>query len=123
KNIRRFRGPNGVVGQNEFLYLRIVSRSGRFHFRDRKSFRLRIGVRIKDRLRHCIRARPETETAHFLRIRFARDRVREMRNSTGMRRRLPAREAGDREIETSPKKVDGTTLAAKARAKFFEDAV
>src|ERR1043166_625731 len=118
-----FRSANRVVRQNEFLDLRIIGRGVRFHFRFRKTFWFRIRVGIKNRLRNRIIARPKSEAANFLRIRFARDRVRQMRNAARMRRRLPTGKSRDRQIKTSPEKMDRTAFAAETGAKLFKDAI
>ena len=68
-------------------------------------------------------SRPETDTAHFLRIGFARDRVGQVRNPAGMRRRRTTREAGHGEIEAAPEEMHRTAFAAEAGTKFFQDAI
>src|ERR1043166_6054361 len=118
-----FRSANRVVRQNEFLDLRIIGRGVRFHFRFRKTFWFRVRVGIKNRLWYGIVTRPKSEATNFLRIRFARDRVRQMRNSARMRRRLPTGKSRYRQIETAPEKMDRTAFAAETRAKFFKDAI
>src|SRR5439155_4814218 len=89
----------------------------------REPWRLGIGVRIKYRRRRHGVARPKAETAHFLRVRFARDRIGQMRNATGMRRRRTPGETSHRQIEASPEKMDRAALAAEMRTEFFEYAI
>src|SRR5205814_9314158 len=67
--------------------------------------------------------RPATETSYLLWNGFARDRVRQMGDAAGMRRRGPAGNAGYREIEATPEKMHRTALAAKTRAKFLENPI
>src|ERR1700694_4246097 len=121
--IRLFRGTDHFIRQNEFVHTRVVGGGRGLNFCLRKSWRFGIGIRIKYRRRHSGVARPKTETAHFLRVRFARDLIGQMRNSARMRRRGPSRKTRDREIKAPPEKMDRATLAAKARTEFFEHAI
>src|SRR6266480_247864 len=95
----------------------------RLNFRIGETIRRWIGIRIEERRGNLVVARPKTETAHFLRIGFARDRVGQMGNAAGMRRRGPPGKAGYREIEAAPKKMHRTALAAETRAKFLENPI
>src|SRR5205823_4967863 len=108
---------------NEFVQLRIVRCSVRPHFCLRKSRRFGICVRIKYGHRHWAAARPKAETAHFLRISFARDRIRKMRNATWMWRGRTAREPCDREIKTSPEKMHRAAFPAETRAKILKHTI
>src|SRR6266550_2117537 len=112
-----------LIRQNEFAQLRMKRRRGWLNFCIRETIGRRIGVGIEECRGNLVVARPETETAHFLRISFARDRVRQMGNAAGMRRRAPARKARYREIEAAPEEVHRTALAAKTRTKFLENPI
>src|SRR5271168_3861556 len=57
--------------------------------------------------------RPESRAAHFVRIRFARDRIR-----SRTLRRPPSRKSRGRQIEAAPEKMHGTGFPDEARAKF-----
>src|SRR5262249_37670720 len=81
---------------------------------------LRIGVGIKKRRRHDIGAGPETEAAHFLRICFARDRIRQVRNPARMRRRRSPGKSCHGKIETAPEKMNRTALSEQARSKILK---
>src|SRR6266576_3142247 len=85
--VGRFRAANILIWQNKFAQLRMKRRGGWLYFCIRETIGRRIGVGIEECRGNLVVARPETETAHFLRIGFARDRVRQMGNAAGMRRR------------------------------------
>src|SRR5439155_19767246 len=120
--VRRLRGPHRIVRQNKFMQLRIVRRRIRFHFRFSETFRFRISIRIKNCHWHGASAWPKAEAAHFLRVSFARNCVRQMRNAAGMLRRGASGKTSDREIRRAPEKMDWAAFPAEARAKFLEDA-
>src|SRR5437762_4787973 len=85
----RFRPTYVVVRQNEFAQLRMKRSRRRLYFRIGETIGRWIGVGIEERRGNLVVARPETETAHFLRIVLAGDRVGQMGDSAGMRRRMP----------------------------------
>src|SRR6266852_4956326 len=89
----------------------------------RETRRLRVGVGIKNRHGHCGVSWPKANTAHFLRVGFARDRVRQMRDPARMWRRGTSRKTRDRQIKTAPEKMHGTAFAAKTRTEFFKDTI
>src|SRR5437762_6563129 len=95
----------------------------RLNFRICETIRRWIGIRIEERRGNLVVARPKTETAHFLRIGFARDRVGQMGDAAGMRRRRPAGKARYCEIEATPEKMDRAALAAETRTKFLENPI
>src|SRR5207245_8173647 len=98
--------------QSEFVQLRVIGRGIRPHFCLGKTCRFRICVRIKYRHRQRVAASPKAETAHLLRVRLARDRIRQMRNATRMWRRRPTGKTGDCEIEASPEKMNRAAFSA-----------
>src|SRR5262249_12684639 len=100
-----FGSTHGVVWQNKFVQLGVVIRGFWLNFRFGKSRWLRIRIRIIDRHRKGIVPRPKTKAAYLLGICLARDRIRQMRHSAGMRRRSPAGETCHRQIKTAPKKM------------------
>ncbi len=114
---------HGVVRQRPFVQLLMVRCRGRINFRVGKSCRFRIGVGIKKRRGYGGVAGPKAEAAHFLRICFTRDRIRQMRNSAGMRWRRASGKSRHGQIETTPEKMDRAAFAAEAGAKFLEDAI
>src|SRR5262249_10667050 len=59
----------------------------------------------------------------LLGICLARDRIRQMRHSAGMRRRSPAGETCHRQIKTAPKKMHWAAFAAEMRAELLKHAV
>src|SRR5207237_10825599 len=87
-------------------------RGGWLNFCIRETIGRRIGVGIEECRGNLVVARPETETAHFLRIGFARDRVRTMGNGAGMRRCAPVSRASYRVIEAGSDDVQRTAIAA-----------
>src|SRR4029077_1045249 len=87
----------------------------------RKTRRLRVSVRVKDWRRAGRIARPKTDAAHFLRVRFPRHAIGQMWNSARMRRSGPAGEASDGEIKASPKEMNGAALATETGAKLRQD--
>src|SRR4029077_7359604 len=95
----------------------------RLYFRIGETIGRRIGVGIEERCGNLVVARPETETADFRSIGFACDRVRQMGNAAGMRRRGPAGKARYREIEATPEKMHRAALAAETRSKFLENPI
>src|SRR6266446_3514804 len=121
--VGRFRSANRVVRQNEFVHGCVVGGGRGLNLCLRESWRLGIGVGIKYRRRRHGVARPKAETAHFLRVRFARDRIGQMWNPARMPRRQTSRKTGDREIKTAPEKMDRAALAAEMRTEFFEYAI
>src|SRR5262249_16894110 len=100
-----------------------VKGCGRLDLRLCKSGRLRIRIRIEDRHRCSSVARPKTEAAHFLGVRFSRDCVRQMRDPAGMRRRRPSGKPRHRQIETPPEDTRPTALATKTRTELLKHEV
>src|SRR5882762_10280664 len=99
-----------------------MKRSRRWlYFRLGETIGRRIGVGIEERRGNLFVARPETETAHLLRIGLARDRVGQMGNAAGMGRSGTAGKEGYRKIEAAPEKMHRTALVAKTRTKFLEN--
>src|SRR4029079_8228582 len=80
-------------------------------------------VRVERGFRQQFVARPEAAAADFVRIRFARDPIRQMRHAAGMLGGRSSGEARDREIETTPEKVDGAAFTAEPGAKLLEQAI
>src|SRR3546814_18537094 len=72
-----------------------------------ESWRLRIGIGVKGRLRKAIAARPETGAAHLVRISFARYPVWNAGPAARVQRCWPARKAGAGQLKTSPKEMNG----------------
>src|SRR5439155_16519526 len=103
--------------------LSVVDRGRRPHFCVRKSFWLRISVRVENRFGHHLITRPESKAAHLVRVRFTRNGVGQMWHASGMFRGAPPRESSHSEIEAPPEKVDGAAFAAKVCSKFLEDAI
>src|SRR6266446_8194249 len=112
-----------VVRQYKFTQFDLVESRIRLNFRLCEPRRLRIGIGIEEWRRRCRVAGPKTQTANFLRVGLARDLVRIMRDSPGVRRRWPPEETRHRQIKTAPEKMHGTALAAETRAKFLKDAI
>src|SRR5207247_468011 len=98
-------------------------RSGWLYFCIRETIGRRIGVGIEECRGNLVVARPETETAHFLRIGLAGDRVGQMGDAAGMRRCGPAGKTRYREIEAAPEKMHRTALTAETRTKFLENSI
>src|SRR5213595_3953100 len=119
----RLRAANILIRQNEFAQLRMKRSRRRLYFRIGETIGRWIGVGIEERRGNLVVARPETETAHFLRIGLAGDRVGQMGDAAGMRRRRPAGKARYREIEAAPEKMHRAALAAETRTKFFENPI
>src|SRR5579884_2328278 len=118
-----FRQANGLVWQNELTQLRLVQGRCGANFCLRKASRFRIRIGVINRLGHSCVPGPETKAAHFLRVCFPGDGVRQMRNSSRMRWRWPSGEPRYREIETSPEEMHRTAFAAKIRPEFLENAI
>src|SRR5690606_32493994 len=78
---------------------------------------------VERRIGHGASARPESATADLLRVRFPRDRIGQVRNTAGMLRSRPSREAGDGEIRGAPEEVHGTALPDEAAAELLEHPV
>src|SRR5205085_3707528 len=112
-----------MIRQNEFAQLRMKRSHRRLYFRIGETIGRWIGVGIEERRGNLVIARPETKTAHFLGVGFARDRVRQMGNATGMRRRRATGKARNREIEAAPEKMDRTAFTAETRTKFLENPI
>src|SRR5438874_6909597 len=117
----RLRAASILIRQNEFAQLRMKRRGGWLNFCIRETIGRRIGVGIEECRGNLVVARPQTKTAHFLRIGLAGDRVGQMGDAAGMRRRRPAGKARYREIEAAPEKMHRAALAAETRTKFFEN--
>src|SRR5437773_5412826 len=96
---------------------------GWLYFCIRETIGRRISVGIEECRGNLVVARPETETAHFLRIGLAGDRIGQMRDATRMRRRGPARKARYRKIEAAPEKMHRTAFAAETRTKLLENSI
>src|SRR5436305_11300510 len=114
---------NILIQQNEFAQLRMKRRRGWLYFCIRETIGRRIGVGIEECRGNLVVARPGTETAHFLRIGLAGDRVGQMGDAARMWRRGPAGKARYREIEAAPEKMDRAALAAETRTKFLENPI
>src|SRR6266567_4398912 len=121
--VGRLRAANILIRQNEFAQLRMKRRGGWLYFCIGETIGRRIGVGIEECRGNLVVARPETETAHFLRIGLPGDRVGQMGDAAGMRRRGPAGKARHREIEAAPEKMHRTALTAETRTKFFENPI
>src|SRR5436190_23711581 len=119
----RFRPTYVVVRQNEFAQLRMKRSRRRLYFCISETIGRRIGIGIEERRGNLVVARPETETAHFLRIGLAGDRVGQMGDPAGMRRRRPAGKARYREIKAAPEKLHRTALTAEKRNKFLQNPI
>src|SRR5437870_8952790 len=101
----------------------MVGRSVRFYRALGEALRLRIRVGIKNRLWNRIIPRPETEAAYLLRVGFACDRVRQVRNPAGVQRRRSPRESRHSEIETAPEKMHRAAFPAEPGAEQFENPI
>src|SRR6266496_5340303 len=112
-----------VVRQYEFAQFDLVESRIRLNFRLCEPSWFRIGIGIEEWCRRSRVAWPKTQAANFLRIGFARDRVRQMRHSSRMGRRWPSGETRHRQIKTAPEKMHRTALATETRAKFLKDAI
>src|SRR5437773_11237844 len=119
----RLRAANILIRQNEFAQLRMKRSRGWLYFCIRETIGRRISVGIEECRGNLVVARPETETAHFLRIGLAGDRIGQMRDATRMRRRGPARKARYRKIEAAPEKMHRTAFAAETRTKLLENSI
>src|SRR5262249_55015544 len=108
-----FGDAHRVVRQDEFAQLGLVKGGVWLNFCLSKSGRFWICVRIKDWRRRICVSGPETETADLLRVGLARDRIRQMRDSTRMRRCLPPGKSRHRQIKTAPEKMHRTAFAAE----------
>src|SRR4029077_3009078 len=118
--IRLFTSAHRVVRQDEFAQFVLVEIRIRLNFRLCESKRFRIGIRIEEWRRRSRVAGPKTEAAYFLTVGLARDRVRQMWNSSRMRRRWPSGETRHCQIKTAPEKMHRTAFAAETRAKFLK---
>src|SRR3546814_13303009 len=85
-----------------------------------ESWRLRIGIGVKGRLRKAIAARPETGAAHLVRISFARYPVWKAGHAARVQRCWPACKAGDGQLKTSPKEMNGTAFAKEDATEQLE---
>src|SRR5438046_2153313 len=121
--VGRFRAANILIRQNEFAQLRMKRSRRRLYFRIGETIGRWIDVGIEEHRGNLVVARPETETAHFLRIGLAGDRVGQMGDPAGMRRRGPAGKARYREIKAAPEKMHRTAFAAETRTKFLENPI
>src|SRR5262249_39197174 len=65
----------------------------------------------------------EAGAADLVRVRVARDAVRQAGHAAGVQRRRTAREARDGEVRRAPEEVDGAALADEARAETLEHAI
>ena len=74
--IRRFSSAHRVVRQDEFAQFGLVESRFRLNFRLCKSRRFRIRIGIENWRRRGGVAGPKTETAYFLTVGLARNRVR-----------------------------------------------
>ena len=74
--IRLFASAHRVVRQDEFAQFGLVESRIRLNFRPCESRRFRIRIRIEEWRRRGRVAGPKTETAYFLTVGLARDRVR-----------------------------------------------
>ena len=99
--------------------IRVKRRRGRSDGIIPVPWRLRIGVAVEHRLdSRC--ARPESATAHFVRICVAGHAIRQPWHA-GMLRRGAARKARAGQVEGSPKQVDRADLAREPGAKHVEN--
>src|SRR5580704_1868463 len=121
--IRLFASAHRVVRQDEFPQFGLVESRIRLNFRLCESRRFRIRIRIEDWRRRGRVAGPKTETAYFLTVGLARDRVRQMWNSPRMRRRWPSGETRHCQIKTAPEKMHRTAFPAETRAKLLKHAI
>src|SRR5688572_30015515 len=58
-----------------------------------------------------------------MRVGFARDRIRQMRDASRMRRRAPSGETRYGQVETAPEEMDWAAFATELRTELLEDAV
>src|SRR5215468_4919246 len=97
------------VHQQKFLQGWMIEGRRRTHSLLRKSGRLRSCIGKKCCVLYLTAPRPESHTAHFVRIRFSGDGIN-LRSLRG-----PASgETSDRQIKTSPEEMHRTALADKA---------
>src|SRR5882762_3758022 len=112
--VRAFSSTHCVVWQNELAQLGLIKGCVWLNLRFCESRRFRVCVRIENRCRHRGIARPETQAAHLLRISLARDRVRKMWYSPGMRWRFSTGETRHCQIKAAPEKMHRTAFPTKA---------
>src|ERR1051325_4213188 len=103
--IRRSGFAHGIIRQHKFFELGVITRSGWRDFRFRKSLRLWICVGVENWFWHHPVPGPKPKATHLMRIRFACNRIRQMRDSTGMLWRTSPRKAGYGQIEAAPEKM------------------
>ena len=94
-----------------------IERRGRLHRRVLEAGRLRHGVGVERGLEHRPAARPEAVADHLVRVRVAHER------RPFARRRGPAREARDGQVEAAPEEVHRAALADEAAARRGEHAL
>src|SRR5207248_6097789 len=82
--------------------------------------RLGIDVAVEERLGRRDSSGPKTAARDFAAVCFARDAIRQARNSSGMLRRFATGEKADGEIEAPPPEMDGARLAGEARAEALK---
>src|SRR5580658_4661614 len=114
---------NLVVRKQELTERFAEERTLRRHRRILESIRRRVRIRVKGCIVDPTPTRPESRTAQLMGIRLHHDGGREPGNLAREGRSGAAGEAGDRQIETAPKKMHGACLTDESRAEFLEHAI
>src|SRR6476469_2214608 len=115
--------PNCVVRKDELAEFGMVKGLCRSDSRHGEAWRFGIDVGVECRLREGSSTGPPSRADAFMRIRFSRHPVGEVRHSARMCRSLPSRKSGAREIKAAPEKMNRTALADKPAAKLLEHSI
>src|SRR5882724_7276581 len=118
RRFRRRRGAHVVVSQNEFAQLRIPMSGIRSNGFGSESFRSGRRIRIERGVRKPAISRPESATAHLVRVGFFGHgiRVRIVRSAA-------PRESRHGKIERSPEKVHRAAFPDETGPELFQDAI
>ena len=123
RGVGRGGGTNGVIGQNEFLQILAEKCAVRQDRGRGETGRRGIGVGIKGWVVDSAAARPKTRAADLVRIGFTDNCVREMRNTSRVKRRAASGEACHGEVEAAPEKMNRAAFADGTGTEQFEHAI
>src|SRR5262245_12043187 len=121
--IRLFSGAHRIVRKYEFVQLGFIKTCVWLNFRLRESRRFRVRVGVEDWRRCGGVPGPKTQAAHFLRIRLARDLVRQVRDPARMWRSRSTGKTRYCKIKTAPEKMHRAAFATETRAKVLKHAI
>lgn len=121
--IGRLRLTYSVIREKEFAEIVAIERRLRTDRRRREAGRLRVCVRIERRLVERAAAGPEPAARDFVRVRFTRHGIRQIRYAARMRRRGSAGETGDGKIQRAKEQMYRAALADEPPAKLFEHSI